>query len=132
MTIVKFGTPEIIIPLYETVFDTSTVSPSMLSDIPPMGSRFSPVAVTTTSASRCSPDSSCTPCSVNVAIRPVAIEASPARRAAEQVAVRNQAEPLVPGVVGRVEVRVDVEVLRQLLLRSAGGSAGARPPGGGG
>ena len=42
--------------------------------------RFDPVALTTMSASRCSPDSSSTPFSVNVAIRPVTIDVVPLRR----------------------------------------------------
>ena len=72
------------------------------------------------------------PFSVNVAIRSVTIDAVAAAQGAEQVAVGDQAQPLVPRVVRRVEVRVDVDaaaaasaVSRRMSLRAAGGTAAA-------
>ena len=80
-------------------------------------SRFSPVAVTTMSASSSSPDSSRTPVSVKVSIRSVTTEARPSPDRLEQVAVGHQAQPLVPRVVARLEVGVDVVAVGQLLDR---------------
>ncbi len=66
-------------PLNATVSDSRTGSPSTLIGIPPNACTFSPVAVTTTSASSSRPDSSSTPRSVKVRIRSVTTAARPPR-----------------------------------------------------
>ena len=50
----------------------------------PSGTRFSPVAVTTRSASSSAPDSSLSPVSVNVSIRSVTTDALPSQIAAKR------------------------------------------------
>ena len=79
MASAAFGTPLSIIPLYASRSGSFTSSPSTEASTPPIGSRFRPVAVTITSASSSSPDSSRMPVSVNVSTRSVTIEAFPSQ-----------------------------------------------------
>jgi hypothetical protein len=63
--------------LYATVFGMSTGLPSTRRVSPPIGIRFSPVAVTMTSAGSSVPDVSRIPCSVNVSMVSVTTDARP-------------------------------------------------------
>ena len=71
------------------------------------------------------------PRSVNVSMWSVTTEALPARSRREEVAVRHQAEALVPRVVAGFEVRVDVVPARQLAVRALCAAATSSPPAGG-
>ena len=75
--------------------------------------------MTITSASSSAPEVSFSPLSVNVSISSVTMEASPLLERLEQVAVRHEAHALLPGVVTRVEVGVDVVALGQAALHAA-------------
>ena len=90
-----------------------TGSPSTESTAPPNAFRLSPVAVTTMSAGSSSPDVSSRPWGERV--DPVGHDrrVAPADRP-EQVSVGHQAQALVPGVVRRTEVGVDVVPVGQL------------------
>ena len=52
----RFGTPENITPLYDNVFEKSTLVPSTLTSMPPKTSNTRPVAVTMMSAWSSFPD----------------------------------------------------------------------------
>ena len=91
--------------------------------MPPSASRLSPVAVTIRSASSSAPDAKLMPVSVNVSMWSVTIEARPVADRLEQIAVGHEAEALVPRVVARLEVRVDVVAGRELALDRPCGSA---------
>ena len=56
------------------------------------------------------------PVSVKVSIVSVTIDAVPCAKRPEEVAVGDQAEPLVPRVVRRLEVLVDVDLRRAAAL----------------
>ncbi len=94
-------------PLYAMVSASVTGVPSTVSAAPPNAWTRRPVAVTMMSASRVRPDSRSSPVSVNVVIRSVTTEAVPERMAANRSPSGGDAQPLVPGRVGRVEVFVD-------------------------
>ena len=82
--------------------------------MPPSASRFRPVAVTTTSASSSAPEREAQP-ALGEGVDPVGDDRrAPRRRRLEQVAVGHEAHALVPRVVPRLEVRVDVVAGRQL------------------
>ena len=71
--------PLSIMLLYAIVSGSSTSRPSTAKRMPPIASRFRPVAVTTTSASSSAPDRSLIPFSVKVSIWSVATDARPSR-----------------------------------------------------
>ena len=75
--------------------------------------------MTTTSAGTSSPERSSTPFDVNRSITPVTIEACAGPDGGEEVAVRDDAQALVPRVVRRGEVCLEVEVGRQLAEQAA-------------
>ena len=79
----------------------STGWPSTVSAMPPMKSRSSPVAVTMMSASSSAPDRSRMPVSVKVSMWSVTTDGATVADGPEQVAVGDDAEPLVPRVVVR-------------------------------
>ena len=79
-----FGTPLIMMPRQVTRSVKSTGSPSTANATSPKTDRVKPVAVTTTSAGISSPEETRMPCSVNVSMVSVTIEAVPARRVANR------------------------------------------------
>ena len=97
----------------------STVRPSTLTSRPPSTCRTSPVAVTMMSASSSLPSFSLMPFLVKVSISLVTTEARLSRIALEQVAVGHQAQPLIPGIVARREMRGDVVVRTERHLDAA-------------
>ena len=79
-----FGTPLIMMPRQVTRSVKSTGSPSTVNATSPKTDRLKPVAVTTMSAGISSPELTLMPCSVNVSMVSVTIEALPSRRAANR------------------------------------------------
>ncbi len=90
------------------------------------------MAVTITSASSSSPESSSIPLSVKVSIVSVTTEALPSRDRLEEVAVGDQAHALVPGVVAGREVLVDVVAGGQGAFDAPADAAASPPAAGGG
>ena len=81
--------------------------PSTVRDMPPSNWTFKPVAVTMMSASSCLPDSSWMPRLGEGRDAVGDDRGGAAADRLEQVGVGHRAQPLVPRVVGRVEVLVD-------------------------
>ena len=80
-----FGTPLIMMPRQVTRLVKSTGSPSTANATSPKSDRLNPVAVTTMSAGISSPELTFIPCSVNVSMVSVTIEAFPSRNAANRL-----------------------------------------------
>lgn len=78
------GTPLIMMPRHVTRSVKSTASPSTVNGTSPKADRLNPVAVTTMSAGISSPEETLMPCSVNVSMVSVTIEALPSRSAANR------------------------------------------------
>ena len=94
-----------------------TAAPSTVSSMPPIAWSFRPVAVTITSASSSRP--SAARCPARDPLDVVGDDGGlTAAQGLEEVAVWHEADPLVPGVVRRFEVLVDVDTRGQLLTAS--------------
>ena len=88
--------------------------------------------MTMMSASSSAPDFSLMPCSVNVSMWSVDDRRRPRAKRLVEVAVGDDAEALVPRVVGRLEVDVDRDVGRQVRVVDPADDAAHEAAGSGG